>query len=176
MKDIRTYLYEAYHQPNLYDRAKNEDEPFVKAALENEGWKIENGTYDEDFKHIDLKASKGFEDEDGNKSISNVTIDVKRNSSKNAHTKNYSIQTVDSTGKEFEYKENGYFAFINDDDKTIALVKQLDIKNLASNKQEKETTINGQKDGSKYVLLSKQEINKLGRIINPSDKIKKILK
>lgn len=176
MKDLSTYLYEAYHQTNLYDRAKKEDEPFVKSALEDEGWNIENGTYDEDFKHIDLKASKGFEDENGTKSISNVTIDVKRNNVKNTHTKNYYIQTVDSTGKEFEYKKDGYFAFINDDDKTIALVKQLDIKDLASKKQEKEIIINGQKDGSKYVLLPKQEVNKLGRSINPSDNIKKILK
>lgn len=43
-------------------------------------------------------------------------------------------------------------------------------------KQERETIINGQKDGSKYVLLQKQEVSKLGRTINPSDNIKKMLK
>lgn len=166
----------ACHQPILYYRAKNEDEPFVRSVLEAEGWNIENGTYDEDFKHIDLKASKEFEDKNGVKSIFNIVIDVKRNSVKNAHTKNYSIQTVDSTGKKFEYKKDGYFAFINDDNKTITLVNQLDIKNLVSKKQERETIINGQKDGSKYVLLPKQEVSKLGRTINPSDNIKKMLK
>ena len=176
MKDLKTFILEAAHHPTLYQRAKSEDEPFVKAALEAEGWKVEEGTYDEDFKHIDLKASGSFTDEDGNQTESNVIIDVKRNSNKNAHTKNYSLQTVDSTGKEFEYSDKGYFAFINDDDKTITLVKQLDIKNLADKKQAKETAINGVKDGSKYVLLPKVEVQKLGRTIDPDDNIKKILK
>ena len=123
MKTIKEYILEAVHDKNMLSRAKNEDEPFVKAALEAEGWDIKEGTYDEDFKHIDLKASKGFEDEEGTKSISNVTIDVKRNSPKNAHTTNYSIQTVDNKGKNFNYVENGYFAFINDDKFTESKMK-----------------------------------------------------
>ena len=173
MKQLKNYILESAHQPSLLQRAKNEDEPFVKAALEAEGWEIKPGTYDEDFNHIDLKATKGFADEEGNETISNVTIDVKRNSTKNAHTKNYSLQTVDSTGKEFKYSEKGYFAFINDDDKTIALVPQLDIKNLCAKYKERDSIHN---DGSKYVLLPKQEVNKLGRIINPSNEIKRMLK
>ena len=170
MKNINTFILESIHNINWLENAKNNEEPFVKAALEDEGWKVNIGSQDEDFNGIDLKVEKEkTEDEFGGK----FSIDVKGSSDKNKKSKNFLLTVKSASGKEYPYDDNNFFAFIDYIDKTIALVSQKDIKELVKKYKERDSRFG---DNSKYVLLSKQEVKKLGRIIEPSDDIKKKLK
>ena len=169
MKNITEFINESLNQHDLLKRAKEVDEPFVKAALEAEGWKVTTGTIDEDFVGIYLKVEKtNDEDNFGGK----FNIDVKRNSPKNKTSKNFLLTVVSNGGDEFEWKKTNYFAFIDDVDSTISLVKHDDIKKLADHYKKYDSKF----DESKYVLLPKTEVKKLGRTIKPSEKIQDMLK
>ena len=143
---------------------ENNEGLFVKAALEDEGWTVNGGTQDEDFNVINLEIEREeTEDEFGGK----FDLDIIGNSDKNKKSKNFLFTIKSTSGKEYPFKDNNFLAFIDYEDKTIVLCNQKDLKELTKRYKER--------DG-KYVLLPKQEVKKLGRIINPSNKIKKILK
>ena len=168
MKNLKDYITEAVNQPDLLKRAKEIDEPFVKAALENEGWKVTKGTLDDDFKGIDLKVEKTDDDSEfGGK----YNIDVKRNSPKNKNSKNFLLTIVSDKGDEFEWKNTDYFAFIDDENQNIVLAKHDDVKAFA----DKYKKYDSEYDNSKYILLPKREIYKLGRTIEPSEDVKSML-
>ena len=170
MKDIVSKINEALHSKNWLENAKNNEEPFVKAALEDEGWTVTIGSQDEDFNGIDLKVEKKeTDDQYGGK----FNLDVKGSSDNNKKSKNFLFTIKSASGKEYPFKDNNFLAFIDYEDKTIALCNQKDLKELAKKYTERDSKFG---DSSKYVLLPKQEVKKLGRIINPSDKIKKMLK
>ena len=169
MKSFSNYLNESLHNENWLNNAKTNEEPFVKTALEEEGWKVNVGSQDEDFNGIDLKVEKKkTEDEFGGK----FSIDVKGSSDKNKKSKNFLLTVKSASGKEYPYNDDNFFAFIDYIDKTISLVSQKDIKELVKKYKERDSQFG---DDSKYVLLPKAEVKKLGRIINPSDKIKNLL-
>jgi hypothetical protein len=100
-------------------------------------------------------------------------IDVKGSSSKNKQSKSFLFTCKSASGKEYPYSDNHFIAFINYIDKTIYLAADKDVKELASKYKERDSESG---DNSKYVLLPKKEVQKLGRTINPSDKIKNLLK
>jgi hypothetical protein len=170
MKSIKNYINEALQNEDWLSNAKNNEEPFVKAALENEGWKIKVGSQDEDFKGIDLKVEKDdTDDQFGGK----FNIDVKGCSAKNKNSKRFLFTCKSSSGKEYPYKDKHFIAFINYTDKTITIVADNDIKTLASKYKEYDSQSG---DNSKFILLPKMEVQKLGRTIDPSDEIKSLLK
>jgi len=170
MKDIKNFINESLHNSDWLSNAKNNEEPFVKAALEEEGWKVTPGPQNEDFQGIDLKVEKQeTDDQYGGK----FNIDVKGSSSKNKQSKSFLFTCKSASGKEYPYSDNHFIAFINYVDKTIYLAADKDVKELASKYKEYDSKFG---DESKYVLLPKKEVQKLGRTINPSDKIKNLLK
>lgn len=170
MKTIVNYIHESLHNEDWLSNAKNNEEPFVKAAFEDEGWKVTLGSQDEDFKGIDLKVEKDdSDDEFGGK----FDVDVKGSSSKNKQSKRFLFTCKSASGKEYPYKDKHFIAFIDYIDKTIYLVADNDVKQLASKYKEYDSKFG---DNSKYVLLPKLEVQKLGRTINPSEEIKKLLK
>lgn len=170
MKRIIDYINEALHDEDWLSDAKNNEELFVKAAFEDEGWKVKVGSQDEDFKGIDLKIEKEETDDTfGGK----FSVDIKGCSSKNKKSKRFLFISKNATGEEYPYKDKHFIAFIDYIDKTITLVADNDIKTLASKYKEYDSESG---DNSKYVLLPKQEVEKLGRTINPSDKTKSLLK
>lgn len=170
MKDIKEYINESLHNSDWLSNAKNNEEPFVKAALEAEGWKVTPGSQDEDFQGIDLKVEKQeTDDQYGGK----FNIDVKGSSPKNKQSKNFLFTCKSASGKEYPYADKHFIAFIDYIDKTIYLAADKDVKELAGKYQERDSKFG---DNSKYVLLPKKEVQKLGRTINPSDKIKSLLK
>ena len=170
MKDIKTYINESLHSEDWFTNAKKNEEPFVKAAFEAEGWTVTPGSQDEDFKGIDLKVEKtDSDDEFGGK----FAVDVKGSSPKNKQSKNFLFTCKSASGKEYPYADKHFIAFIDYIDKTIAIVSDNDIKTLASKYKERDSQFG---DNSKFVLLPKQEVQKLGRTINPSDEIKSLLK
>ena len=170
MKNIIDYINEAVHNEDWLSNAKNNEEPFVKAALEDEGWEVKVGSQDEDFKGIDLKVKKeDTDDEFGGE----FNIDVKGSTQKNKNSKNFLFTCKSATGKEYPYKDKHFIAFIDYVDKTIKIASDEDIKNLASKYKERDSQFG---DNSAYVLLPKAEVQKLGRTINPSNNIKALLK
>lgn len=170
MKTIKEYINESLHNTNWLDNAKNNEEPFVKAALEAEGWKVKPGSQDEDFQGIDLKIEKQeTDDQYGGK----FNIDVKGSSPKNKQSKNFLFTCKSASGKEYPYADKHFIAFIDYIDKTIYLAADKDVKELVGKYQERDSKFG---DDSKYVLLPKKEVQKLGRTINPSDEIKALLK
>lgn len=170
MKSLSNFIVESLHNSDWLDNAKNSEEPFVKAALEDEGWTVTVGSQDEDFKGIDLHAEKDDTDEVyGGK----FDIDVKGSSIKNKTSKNFLFTCKNASGKEYPYSDNHFLAFIDYNDKTITVVSDNDVKGLVSKYKERDSQFG---DNSKFVLLPKTEVKKLGRTINPSDKIKAILK
>lgn len=121
-------------------------------------------------KSITLKIEKEETDDTfGGK----FSVDIKGCSSKNKKSKRFLFISKNATGEEYPYKDKHFIAFIDYIDKTITLVADNDIKTLASKYKEYDSESG---DNSKYVLLPKQEVEKLGRTINPSDKTKSLLK
>ena len=170
MKDIKTYINESLNIEDWLSDAKNNEESFVKAAFEDEGWKVKVGSQDKDFKGIGLKVEK--EDTDdvfGGK----FSVDIKGCSSKNKKSKRFLFTCKNAAGEEYPYSDKHFIAFIDYMDKTIVLASDDDIKTLASKYKEYDSESG---DNSKYVLLPKHEVQKLGRTINPSDEIKSLLK
>lgn len=170
MKRIIDYINEALNDEDWLIDAKNNEELFVKAAFEDEGWKVKVGSQDEDFKGIDLKIeNEETDDTFGGK----FSVDIKGCSSKNKKSKRFLFISKNAAGEEYPYKDKHFIAFIDYIDKTITLAADNDIKTLASKYKEYDSESG---DNSKYVLLPKQEVKKLGRTINPSDKTKSLLK
>ena len=170
MKNIKEYINESLHNSDWLSNAKNNEEPFVKAAFEDEGWKVTLGSQDEDFQGIDLKIEKQeTDDQYGGK----FNVDVKGSSPKNKQSKNFLFTCKSASGKEYPYADKHFIAFIDYIDKTIYLAADKDVKELAGKYQERDSKFG---DDSKYVLLPKKEVQKLGRTINPSDEIKALLK
>lgn len=170
MKTIKEYINESLHNEDWLSNAKNNEEPFVKAAFEDEGWKVTLGSQDEDFKGIELKVENpDSDDKFGGKFV----VDVKGSSSKNKQSKRFLFTCKNASGKEYPYADKHFIAFIDYIDKTISIVSDNDVKKLASKYKEYDSQFG---DNSKFVLLPKQEVQKLGRTINPSDKIKSLLK
>ena len=170
MKNIKEYINESLHSEDWLTNAKKNEEPFVKAAFEDEGWKVKVDSQDEDFKGINLKVEKeDTDDEFGGK----FAVDVKGSSPKNKQSKNFLFTCKSASGKEYPYADKHFIAFIDYIDKTIVIVSDNDIKKLASKYKERDSQFG---DNSKFVLLPKQEVQKLGRTINPSDEIKSLLK
>ena len=170
MKTIVDYINEALHNEDWLSNAKNNEVEFVKAALENEGWKVKIESEDEDFKGFDLKVENDSTDE---KFGGKFNIDVKGCSAKNKKSKRFLFTSKNSSGEEYPYKDKHVLAFIDYVDKTIALATDNDIKTLSSKYKEYDSESG---DGSKYVLLPKHEVQKLGRTIDPSEEIKSLLK
>jgi len=171
MKTIQNFIKESLHNNNNWlSNAKNNEVPFVKAALEDEGWTVTIGSQDEDFNGIDLKVEK---EETDDQYGGNFNVDVKGSSSKNKQSKSFLFTCKSTSGKEYPYSDNHFIAFINYVDKTIYLAADKDVKELASKYKEYDSKFG---DESKYILLPKKEVQKLGRTINPSDKIKNLLK
>lgn len=169
MKDIKEYIYESLHSKDWLSNAKKNEEPFVKAAFEDEGWIVTPGSQDEDFKGIDIKVEKtDSDDEFGGK----FTVDVKGSSPKNKQSKNFLFTCKSASGKEYPYTDKHFIAFIDYIDKTIAVVSDNDVKELVSRYKERDSQFG---DNSKFVLLPKTEVKKLGRTIDPSDEIKSLL-
>ncbi len=150
-------------------RAKQIDEPFVAAALKEIGWQVSPGTYDEDFKHIDLKV---FHTPKGNKIFS---IDVKRSNRENAYSPNFLITTVSNSGTKFPFSDKDFFAFIDDSDSTITIIKQSKIEKLIKDYKLKEQ--DSHNDGiGKFVLLNKKLVKQnADKIIEPSNFVKELL-
>lgn len=169
MKNITQYINESLHSEDWLTNAKKNEEPFVKAAFEDEGWKVKVDSQDEGFKGINLKVEK--EDTDdvfGGK----FSVDIKGCSSKNKKSKRFLFISKNAAGEEYPYNDKHFLAFIDYIDKTIVLASDNDIKTLANKYKEYESESG---DNSKFVLLPKTEVKKLGRTINPSDTIKSML-
>ena len=170
MKNIQNFIKESLHNSDWLSNAKNNEEPFVKAAFEEEGWKVTPVSQNEDFQGIDLKVEKQeTDDRYGGK----FNVDVKGSSSKTKKSKSFLFICKSASGKEYPYSDNHFIAFINYIDKIIYLAADKDVKELVSKYKEYDSKFG---DDSKYVLLPKKEVQKLGRTINPSDKIKNLLK
>ena len=175
MKKLTQYILESLKGNGWLATAKTKEEPFVKAALEIDGWEVKSGSLDQDFEVIELIAKRdatqpdkdGFYNPGGK-----FTVDVKGCGEKNKKAKTFVLVTKSASGKEYSYKENGCFAFIDYADKTIVLVSQMDIKSLVSKYKEYDSESN---DDSKYVLLPKNAVKKLGRIIDPIEELKKMI-
>lgn len=170
MKNINVYISESLHNSNWLDNAKNNEEPFVMVALEAEGWDVTPGSQNEDFQGIDLKVEKP---DTNDQFDSKFNIDVKGSSPKNKQSKNFLFTCKSASGKEYPYSNKHFIAFIDYIDKNICIVADKDVKELVSRYQERDSKFG---DNSKYVLLPKQEVQKLGKTINPSNKIKNLLK
>ena len=171
MKTIIEYL----QNKQTFDNAKNNCEPFVKAALEEDDWTVEFGTEDKDFGGINLKATREtiIDNEENERPGGTFTIDVKDSTQQNQNSKSFLFTTVSDSGKPFAFKKNNYFAFIDREDKTIALTSHDDVKNLVANYSERQSKSS---ENGKYVLIPKQALKKLSRIINPSNNVKRLLK
>jgi hypothetical protein len=170
MKNIKEFIIETLHNKDWLSNAKNNEEPFVKGAFEDEGWKVTVGSQDEDFKGIELNVEK---DDSDDEFAGKFTVDVKGSSQKNKQSKKFLFTCKSASGKEYPYAHKHFIAFIDYIDKTIVIVSDNDVKNLASKYKERDSQFS---DNSKFVLLPKHEVQKLGRIINPSDEIKSLLK
>lgn len=175
MKNLTQYIFESLHDEGWLAKAKTKEEPFVKAALEIDGLEVKSGTLQQDFNGIDLIAQrdKTKPDEDGfYRPGGTFVIDVKGCDEKNKKSNKFLLTTKNDSGKEYPYKEDGYFAFIDYVDKTIVLAAQMDIKTLCGKYKEYDSKFS---DKSKYVLLPKDAVKKLGRIIDPIDKLKNMI-
>lgn len=170
MKNIKEFINEALQGEDWLSNAKNNEVAFVKAALEAEGWKVKVGSQDEDFKGFDLNVENDSTDE---KFGGKFGIDVKGCSAKNKKSKRFLFISKSSSGEEYPYKDKHVLAFIDYVDKTIVLAADNDIETLTGRYKEYDSESG---DGSKYVLLPKHEVQKLGRTIDPSEEIKSLLK
>lgn len=171
MKSITEFINEA-HNTEWLKRAKTVDEPFVKAALEEEGYSVELATQDEDFKHIDLKVSTDYKSDDVDKK--GITfVDVKRNSEGQKNSSNFTLTIKSDTGIDFPFDKNKSFAFIDDTDGTITLVYHDDIEKLVKQSKPRKSKFGG---NSEYVILPKDKVKKLGKVIYPSNNVKRLLK
>lgn len=153
MKNIIAYINESLNNPSGYVRAKEIFEPIVKKALEDEGYTVKSGTQDEDFNHVDLIVSgKG----------NNFTVDVKANDEKNKNSQNFTFTIVSNGGKEFPFDKNNFFAFVDEITNKIYLVNQEDFYKRFGHYSKR----NGLTDNSKWILVGKKDVAKLGRVIN----------
>lgn len=171
MKSITEFINEA-HNNEWLKRAKTVDEPFVKAALEEEGYSVEFATQDEDFKHIDLKVEVNYESDDMSKK-GITSVDVKRNSEGQKNSSNFTLTIKSDFGSDFPFDKNKCFAFIDDVDETITLVYHDDIEKLVKQYKPRKSKFGGK---SEYVILPKDKVKKLGKVIYPSNNVKRLLK
>jgi hypothetical protein len=153
MKNIITYISESLNNPSGYIRAKEIFEPIVKKALEDEGYTVKPGTQDEDFNHVDLVVSgKG----------TNFNVAVKANDEKNKNSKNFTFTIVSNGGKEYPFDKNNFFAFVDEITNEIYLVNQEDFYKRFAHYSKR----NGKTDNSKWILVGKKDVAKLGRVIS----------
>lgn len=149
-----------------YDRAKEVGEPFVKAAIEELGYKVVSATRDEDFKHIDLKVKIG-----DNKYIN---IDVKENSLERRNSSNFTFTYYSRTGVYFKFIKDGRFAFIDDVDKKIYFVRHSYIANYI--RKNGCIRLKSENNPSCFALIKKEDLENDAKIVTPSDEVKKLLK
>ena len=156
---------------NSYKRAKEILEPYVKAALHDEGFMIQTSSDIEDYKyHSDLKIISY----NGEKYNQPFNIDVKGNSEINKHSFVFSFTKIDNNGKEFVIDENGYFAFVNENTFEIYMISQKKFMELTANHKLYSSKKN---KNSKYIWVDKNFIrNNANRIIKPNNAINKMLK
>lgn len=129
--------------PNAVKRANQIDEPIVRTVLQEKNIACRTGTFNDDWNHIDLFVQLNTEDED-------IQIDVKRNSAKQWQSSNFTF-TFEKNNKIFPFKEHAYFAFIDDVDFKIYMIKQLDLQNLVNSSKHHQSKYNN----SKYIIFSK---------------------
>lgn len=155
-------------RPELLERAKKIDEPFVLAALqENTGdWKdLRTGELDEDFNHMDIVGTNDSDQE--------IHFDVKRNSPENASSPNFTFTAVSNTGKIYNLdNKNGYVVFIDDVDKTLYVTPKESLKQLIENLTSRKSKYNK----SQYYLIRKEDIKRISTHIEVSENVKSMLK
>lgn len=167
MKTFTNFINEQYIKNDMLRRAKEIDEPYVKAVLEARGWEVIPGTIQEDWEHIDLKIKK---------EQYSYILDVKRNSEAQKTSPNFTFTTINPKGEEYTFRDNGCLGFIDDEDGSVYFVMHNTFKNLIRNKNQIQSKRPG-KEKSYYVLIPKQELRKYSKVITPaSDSIKKLLK
>lgn len=153
-----------------YKRAKEVLEPYVKAALCDEGFTMQTSSYIEDYMyHSDLKIIAY----NGEKYNQPYNIDVKGNSEKNKHSPSFSFTKIDNNGNEFVINEKGYFAFVDENEFEIYIIGQKKFMELTSNY----TLYTSKRNkNSKYIWVDKMFIrNNSDRIIKPNNAINRIL-
>lgn len=155
-------------RPELLKRAKEIDEPFAIAALQEnpEKWKnLRLGNPDEDFNHMDIVGT--------NDSGQEIHFDVKRNSPQTVNSPNFTFTAVSNTGKKYNLDDkNGYVVFIDDIDKTIYVTPKKQLKELIKNLNPRGSIHNK----SQYYLIKKSDIKGISISITPSENVKSMLK
>jgi hypothetical protein len=153
-----------------YNRAKDVLEPYVKAALCDDGFTVQTSSDIEDYRHhSDLKIIAY----NGEKYNQSYNIDVKGNSETNKHSLVFSFTKFDNNGKEFMIDEKGYFAFVDENEFEIYIIGQKKFMELTSNHK----LYTGKKNkNSKYIWVDKKFIrNNANRIIKPNNAINRML-
>ncbi len=152
-----------------YKRAKEVLEPYVKAALCDDGFTVQTSSHIEDYLyHSDLKIIAY----NGEKYNQSYNIDVKGNSETNKHSPSFSF-TKFNNGVEFEIDEKGYFAFVDENVFEIYIIGQKKFMELTSNYKLYTSKRN---ENSKYIWVDKIFIrNNANRIIKPNNAINRML-
>ena len=156
-------------RPELLKRAKEIDEPFTLAALQEvreKSWKnLRLGNPDEDFKHMD---NVGTNDEG-----QEIHFDVKRNSPQTVNSPNFTFTPISNTGKQYDLDDDyGYVVFIDDVNKELYVTPKTQLKELIKNLNPRGSIHNK----SKYYLIGKEDIKHISMHVEPSENVKSMLK
>lgn len=142
-------------------KARIFDEPFAIKKLAYNGYKLVQGTDQDDWNHIDIKLEY-------NNNL--YSIDVKRNDKFNSKSVNFCFTYINSKGEMFPFKNNAYFFFIDDLNYKCYLVLQSTFKDLLFSKG---IELKNPKNG-KARLINKKLVEQISAKILECDKYDKL--
>lgn len=142
-------------------KARVFDEPFAIKKLAYSGYKLVQGTDQDDWNHTDIKL------EYNNRLYS---IDVKRNDKYNINSNNFCFTYINSKGQMFPFKDDAYFFFIDDLNLKCYLVLQTKFKDLLFSYG---TELKNPKNG-KARLINKKLVEQISSKIILCDKYDKL--
>lgn len=102
-------------------RARVWDEPFAIKKLAYLGYKFVQGTVAQDWEHIDIVVEHNGKP---------YSIDVKRNDKSNVNSPNFCFTYVNTVGRAFDFKPNGYLFFIDEKNYQCYIIAQLKFQEL----------------------------------------------
>lgn len=129
--------------PDSVKRANEIDEPIVRTVFQLNGIPCKTGTFNDDWKHIDLIIE--YKEND-------FKVDVKRNNKTQLSSRNFTFTFKNNKGEIFPFSDKAYFAFIDDVEYLIYLIRQDKIKKLVDTSKQ----FLSKYDNSKYILISKE--------------------
>lgn len=130
------------------DTARKVDEQLVIKALKNYNINAYQGTVDEDYSHIDIHSDIG-------------DIDVKRNHSKQAASKNFTLTYINGLGSEYPYRDDAYFDFIDDVSGEIYFINQYKVSDIVKTSYKLSSKFNS----SKYAVFPKSIIKSNSELV-----------